>query len=427
MLEYCECYIHSEKMCSLLTPRRSEKYVVPLSRNAYDLLLQWLSGASLDDEWEAGLHSAPGRQKEAIKLIVVSHLNITGKSISFSIQDSVLTRTIVSNDSAPLDKVIIASKSGLISSSLPPNINIDAFNTAAQLKLGPPPMTEKLKEQVTRTLQDEGEAQGANGDANGDIDMISPLPTNESVVKLEPDAERDPSVISPDESETLPPIPAVFRIADLKREVEAIKDKRKMIRLGPSGSGASAGSGVLPSVVAFTLFDHGENANSVEFSRDSSLMAVGSSESCVRLWSLKGDKLKKKGVDIEGNLVEDEGLPMRKLIGHSGPVYSLSFDPLYGSAGPPSTLLSSSQDGSIRLWSMDTYSNLVVYRGHGKDPVWDVEWGPMGVYFASASRDRTARLWSSDRVAPLRMYTGHLSDVNVSSIYLTCKTLVNGG
>lgn len=384
----------------------SEKYVVPLSRNAYDLLLQWLSGASLDDEWEAGLHSAPGRQKEAIKLIVVSHLNIT-----------------VSNDSAPLDKVTIASKSGLISSSLPPNINIDAFNTAAQLKLGPPPMTEKLKEQVTRTLQDEGEAQGANGDANGDIDMISPLPTNESVVKLEPDAERDPSVISPDESETLPPIPAVFRIADLKREVEAIKDKRKMIRLGPSGSGASAGSGVLPSVVTFTLFDHGENANSVEFSRDSSLMAVGSSESCVRLWSLKGDKLKKKGVDIEGNLVEDEGLPMRKLIGHSGPVYSLSFDPLYGSAGPPSTLLSSSQDGSIRLWSMDTYSNLVVYRGHGKDPVWDVEWGPMGVYFASASRDRTARLWSSDRVAPLRMYTGHLSDVNCvkfhpNSLYL---------
>lgn len=63
---------------------------------------------------------------------------------------------------------------------------------------------------------------------------------------------------------------------------------------------------------------------------------------------------------------------------------------------------------------MDTYSNLVVYRGHGRDPVWDVEWGPMGVYFASGSRDRTARLWSSDRVTPLRMYTGHLSDVNVS-------------
>jgi transcription initiation factor TFIID subunit 5 len=105
---------------------------------------------------------------------------------------------------------------------------------------------------------------------------------------------------------------------------------------------------------------------------------------------------------------------MRKLIGHSGPVYSLSFDPVYGSASPPQALLSASQDGSVRLWSMDTYTNLVVYRGHNRDPVWDVQWGPLGVYFATASRDRTARLWSSDRVTPLRMYTGHTSDVNVS-------------
>jgi transcription initiation factor TFIID subunit 5 len=118
---------------------------------------------------------------------------------------------------------------------------------------------------------------------------------------------------------------------------------------------------------------------------------------------------------LTGDMLEDEGLAMRKLVGHSGPVYSLSFDPLSGSGGPPRALLSSSQDGTVRLWSMDTYTNLVVYRGHGHDAVWDVEWGPMGVYFASASRDRTARLWSSDRVTSLRMYTGHLSDVNVSS------------
>jgi len=107
---------------------------------------------------------------------------------------------------------------------------------------------------------------------------------------------------------------------------------------------------------------------------------------------------------------------MRKLIGHSGPVYSLSFDPIYGSSSAPQTLLSSSQDGTVRLWSMDTYSNLVVYRGHNRDPVWDVQWGPMGVYFATASRDRTARLWCSDRTSPVRMYTGHMGDVNVSCL-----------
>lgn len=104
---------------------------------------------------------------------------------------------------------------------------------------------------------------------------------------------------------------------------------------------------------------------------------------------------------------------MRKLIGHSGPVYSVAFDPVAGSAAAPRSLLSASQDGTVRLWSLDTYTNLVAYRGH-KDPVWDVEWGPMGVYFATASRDRTARLWSTDRVNPLRIYNGHLSDVDVS-------------
>lgn len=154
---------------------------------------------------------------------------------------------------------------------------------------------------------------------------------------------------------------------------------------------------------------------SVEFSPDSSLIAAGSSESTIRLWSLKDEKLKAKSLDpTTGDLVEDEGLAMRKLVGHSGPVYSLSFDPIAGSGGPPHAMLSSSQDGTVRLWSMDTYSNLAVYRGHGREPVWDVEWGPLGVYFATGSRDRTARLWSSDRVTPLRMYTGHLSDVNVS-------------
>lgn len=36
--------------------------------------------------------------------------------------------------------------------------------------------------------------------------------------------------------------------------------------------------------------------SAVEFSQDSSLTAVGSPESCIRLWSLKGEKLKGKSV-----------------------------------------------------------------------------------------------------------------------------------
>jgi WD40 repeat protein len=112
---------------------------------------------------------------------------------------------------------------------------------------------------------------------------------------------------------------------------------------------------------------------------------------------------------------EKIGTTTRKLIGHSGPVYSVSFDPLGGSAAPPRYLLSSSADSTARLWSMDTLTNVVAYRGH-QGPVWDAQWSPMGIYFATGSRDRTARLWSTERVSALRVYAGHLSDVDVSCI-----------
>jgi transcription initiation factor TFIID subunit 5 len=114
---------------------------------------------------------------------------------------------------------------------------------------------------------------------------------------------------------------------------------------------------------------------------------------------------------------EKNGTTTRKLIGHSGPVYSVDFDPLTGSTSPPKHLLSSSADATVRLWSMKTMTNVVAFRGH-ENPVWDVKWSPIGIYFATASRDRTARLWSTDRTSCLRIYAGHLSDVDVRFVVL---------
>lgn len=71
-------------------------------------------------------------------------------------------------------------------------------------------------------------------------------------------------------------------------------------------------------------------------------------------------------------------MPTRKLIGHSGPVYSVNFDPMGGSAAPPRYLLSTSADATARLWSLDTMTNVVAYRGH-QNPVWDADWSPLGI------------------------------------------------
>ena len=183
------------------------------------------------------------------------------------------------------------------------------------------------------------------------------------------------------------------------------------------------------------------------FSLDSSLMAAGFSESYIRLWNLKGEKLRGMRSDFDANSIKDgkqvflyqselcsnkilaaslrkarekDAKSTRKLVGHSGPVYSVAFDPLSGSAAPPHYLLSASADSTVRLWSMDTMSNIVAYRGH-QNPVWDVQWSPMGIYFATGSRDKTARLWSTDRISALRIYAGHLSDVDVSTSLLNSR------
>ncbi|KAL7424637.1 Transcription initiation factor TFIID subunit 5 [Cryptotrichosporon argae] len=414
------------------TNTSSQRYVVPVSRNAFALLMQWLSGAGLDEEWEMGLHGVPGRAKEAVRAIVHNRLDLK-----------------VAESSAPLDTAQIASSIGLTASLLSNGASVDKLAAANPLKLGPAPMHEKLREEVGRVLREEDEpAEGGNNgvegghDADGDVDMgegragsAAPRSPSKKTAKLEPeerddkDADKDKAdLVSPEPTEVLPPLPNFYKVVDVKREIEAIRDKRKAVRLGTSDDDkAGPSSMTLPSVVAFTMFDNNEGITSVEFSPDSSLVAAGSAESSIRLWSLKNEKLKAKSLDpVSGDLVEDEGLAVRKLIGHSGPVYSLSFDPIAGSSAPPHALLSASQDSTIRLWSMDTYSNAVIYRGHGRDPVWDVEWGPMGVYFASASRDRTARLWCSERVTPVRIYTGHLSDVNCIKFHPNSLYLATG-
>jgi len=144
------------------------------------------------------------------------------------------------------------------------------------------------------------------------------------------------------------------------------------------------------------------------------LVAAGMSESYIRVWNLDGKALPSS---VPPSTSAPPPSPSRRLIGHSGPVYALSFSPSIASSNPlvSSTnskhLLSSSADKSVRLWSLEAWTCLVVYKGHDH-PVWDVTWGPFGLYFLTGSLDRTSRLWRTDHIEDIRMFVGHDKDVD---------------
>lgn len=218
------------------------------------------------------------------------------------------------------------------------------------------------------------------------------------------------------------PLPEL-RDADKMDKVSAMKEAFKRVRLGPES---------LPSICFYTFLNSYRGVTVAEISEDSTLLAAGFGDSSIRVWTLTPNKLKgmrsaheletidKDAEDVLYRMMDDRSaVDMRILLGHSGPVTAVSFSPdhLY--------LLSSSEDATIRLWSLLTWTNVVCYRGHCF-PIWDVRFSPHGFYFASCGHDRTARLWSTDSYQPLRVFTGHVSDVDCIQFHHNSNYVATG-
>lgn len=192
------------------------------------------------------------------------------------------------------------------------------------------------------------------------------------------------------------------------------------------------GADSLPSCCCYTLLNANYSVCCAEITEDSSMVAVGFNDSIVKVWTLVPQKLKamksteqleEVNIEAEDVLVrmmdERSGETSRTLCGHSGPVYSVSFSP------DRTLLLSCSEDSTIRLWSLQIWNCLVVYKGH-MFPVWDVKFSPLGYYFASASYDKTARLWATDHYQPLRVFAGHFSDVDCIQFHPNANYVATG-
>jgi transcription initiation factor TFIID subunit 5 len=283
------------------------------------------------------------------------------------------------------------------------NLDRNATSTVVQkLNLGPMPMETELMEDVKADLSHEDSVHPPPPGRSSLVDHF------EQTIKQEPLDDSGPS------RDQIPFPPSTAR--DVAMEVQKVRENRDRFKI--EGRIGGVGPGV--SVTMFTFHNTYDSVNCVEFSGDNKLVAVGLAESYIRVWSLDNRPLTSPR-DPPGYQLSSS----RRLIGHSGPVYALSFSPSIAIPEPitnghgsnyrtpesqPKYLLSSSADTTIRLWSLDTWTNLVVYRGHNS-PVWDVRFCPLGHYFVSCSADRTARLWSTPVIAPLRIFVGHDSDV----------------
>lgn len=162
----------------------------------------------------------------------------------------------------------------------------------------------------------------------------------------------------------------------------------------------------------------------MDFSDDGQLVAAGTSESYIRVWSLDG-----KGLPTMNAHEKDAKFNSRKLVGHAAPVYDVSFSEsasgpaqrLFGDEGRhntamdgrPKLLLSGSADGHVRLWSLESWACLCLYKSHD-GPIYRTLWGPHGHYFISGGYDKALRVWMQDHASPQRLLVGH--DTAISAI-----------
>ena len=151
------------------------------------------------------------------------------------------------------------------------------------------------------------------------------------------------------------------------------------------GSGASKKEKSTKSYLLQTFEEHEGSINCMEVSEDGSVLATGSDDAHIRLWSTKTDIIECIGV----------------LEGHDDYITWIDIEDSY--------LLSASADKTIRKWDMSTCECVLVFLGHESTVNRIV---CTGDFVFSVSYDKKARCWDYDTGECVRVFSGHKNNIN---------------
>jgi WD40 repeat protein len=161
----------------------------------------------------------------------------------------------------------------------------------------------------------------------------------------------------------------------------------------------------IPAIVAkelCTLQRHAARIHAVAFAPDGLSLASGGEDGLLNLWSV--------GCPSESVAFQERGAG----------VHSLAFSP------SGRMLASGHADGTVGLWEVATGRRLGILTGH-TDPVWAAAFSPNGKILATGAEDKTIRLWNAATRRETATLRGHTNGVSSLALSPDGRTLASGG